>query len=106
MKSSDALLKAYAFYIAQNLPVFGKQAGVHPRLISYDRNTGEIILIAVRRPRSKSCRARQRSCRNTISYLLSWRKEWVKSNKWDGPVRLESIAVYESGEMDRVFHRK
>lgn len=106
MKSSEALLKASAFYQAHDLPVLGRQAGVSPRLIAYDRSTGEMILVAVRRPRSKNYRARQRSCRNTIGFLLAWRRDWVRSNKWEGPVRLESIAIYEGGEIDRVFHGK
>lgn len=106
MKSSEALLKASTFYQSNNLPVIGRQAGVSPRLIAYDRDTGEMILVAVRRPRSKNYRARQKSCRNIIGPLLAWRRAWVKSNKWEGPVRLESISVYMDGEMDRIFHSK
>ena len=106
MKSSEAIQKAVGFYQSNGLPVLGRQAGVSPRLIAYDRDTGEMILVAIRRPRSKSYRARQRSCRNTIGSLLEWRKAWVKSNKWEGPVRLESISVYTNGEIDRIFHSK
>ena len=106
MKSSDALIKASTFYQSNNLPVIGRQAGVSPRLIAYDRDTGEMILVAVRRPRSKNYRARQKSCRNIIDSLLAWRRAWVKSNNWEGQVRLESISVYTDGEMDRIFHSK
>ena len=106
MKSVDALKKAVDFYQSNDLPVFGRQAGVSPRLIAYDRDTGEMILVAIRRPRSKNYRARQRSCRNTIGSLLAWQMAWVKSNKWEGPVRLESISVYTNGEIERIFHSK
>ena len=106
MKSSEAVKKAVDFYKSNGLAVIHMQDGVSPRLIAYDRGKGELVFVVIRRPRNKSYKAHKRSCRNAISSLLAWHQEWVKTNSWKGSVRLESIAVYEDGEMDSVFHRK
>lgn len=105
MKSSEAIKKAVDFYQSNGLTVIYRQAGVSPRIIAYDRRKEELILAVIRRPLNKSYKAHKRSCRNAISSLLAWHQEWRKTNSWKGSVRLESIAVYESG-MDYVFHRK
>lgn len=104
MKSSDALLRASVFYQVRDMPVIYRQAGVSPRLVAYDKKTDQVILVMVRRPRSKSCYTRQRGCRNTIGALAAWGEEWLKTHPQCVYVKLESIAVYESGEMDRIFH--
>ena len=106
MKSSEAVKKAVDFYKSNGLNVIHMQAGVSPRIIAYDRRKGELIFVVIRRPLNKSYKAHKRSLRNAISSLLAWHQEWNKDYSWKGPVRLESIAVYEDGEMDSVFHRK
>ena len=106
MKSSEAVKKAVAFYQSNGLTVIHMQAGVSPRIIAYDRRKGELIFVVIRRPLNKSYKAHKRSLRNAISSLLAWHQEWMKDYSWKGLVRLESIAVYEDGEMDYVFHRK
>ena len=106
MKSSDAVKKAVAFYQSNGLNVIHMQAGVSPRLIAYDRRKEELIFVVIRRPHSKSYRRHKRSCCHAINSLLAWHQEWKKDYSWKGSVRLESIAVYEDGEMDYVFHRK
>ena len=106
MKSSDAIKKAVDFYQSNGLTVIYRQAGVSPRIIAYDRRNDELIFVVIRRPLNKSYKAHKRSCRNAINSLLAWHQEWVKANSWKGSVRLESIAIYGSGEMDRVFNRK
>ena len=106
MKSSEALKKAVDFYKSNGLTVIYRQAGVSPRLVAYDRGKEEAILAVIRRPINKSYKAHKRSCRNAINSLLAWHQEWKKNYSWKGSIRLESIAVYESGEMDRVFNRK
>ena len=106
MKSSDALKKAVDFYQSNGLTVIYRQAGVSPRIIAYDRRNDELIFVVIRRPLNKSYKAHKRSFRNAISSLLAWYREWKKNYSWKGSIKLESIAVYESGEMDCVFHRK
>lgn len=106
MKSSEAVKKAVDFYQSNGLTVIYMQAGVSPRIIAYDRRKGELIFVVIRRPLNKSYKAHKRSLRNAISSLLAWHQEWKKDYNWKGSVRLESIAVYEDGEMDYVFHRK
>ena len=39
-----------------------------------------------------------------VKALLAWHQEWKKNYSWKGSIKLESIAVYESGGMDYVFH--
>lgn len=106
MESAEAVKKAVDFYQSNGLNVIYRQAGVSPRLIAYDWRKGELIFVVIRRPLNKSYKAHKRSLRNAISSLLAWHQEWKKDYNWKGPVRLESIAVYESGEMDCVFHKK
>ena len=106
MKSSEAIKKAVDFYQSNGLDVIYRQAGVSPRLIAYDRGKEELVFVVIRRPRNKSYKAHKRSCRNSINSLLAWHQEWKKDYNWKGSIKLESIAVYESGEMDCVFHRK
>ena len=106
MKSSDALKKAVDFYQSNGLDVIYRQAGVSPRIIAKNPRKEELIFVVIRRPLNKSYKAHKRSLRNAISSLLSWHQEWKKNYNWKGSVRLESIAVYEDGEMDSVFHRK
>lgn len=106
MKSSEAIQKAVGFYQSNGLTVIHMQAGVSPRLIAYDRRKEELIFVVIRRPLNKSYKAHKRSLRNAISSLLAWHQEWKKDYSWKGSVRLESIAVYDDGEMDYVFHRK
>ena len=104
MKSSEAIKKAVDFYKSNGLTVIYRQAGVSPRLVAYDKKTDQVILIMVRRPRSKSYYTRQNGCRNAIGALVAWGEEWLKTHPQCVYVKLESIAVYESGEMDRIFH--
>ena len=106
MKSGDALKKAVDFYQSNGLDVIYRQAGVSPRLIAKDPRNEELVFVVIRRPLNKSYKAHKRSCRNAINALLAWHQEWVKAHSWKGSVRLESIAVYDDGEMDRVFNRK
>ena len=106
MKSSEAVKKAVDFYQSNGLDVIYRQAGVSPRLIAKDPRKEELVFVVIRRHTTKSYKAHKRSCRNAISSLLAWHQEWKKDYNWKGSVRLESIAVYEDGEMDYVFHRK
>ena len=106
MKSSEAIKKAVDFYESNGLTVIYRQAGVSPRIIAKDPRKEELILVVIRRPHNKSYKSHKRSCRNAINSLLAWHQEWKKNYNWKGSMRLESIAVYESGEMDRVFNRK
>ena len=106
MKSSEALKKAVDFYHSNGLDVIYRQAGVSPRIIAYDRGKGELVFVVIRRPRNKSYKAHKRSCRNAINSLLAWHHGWKKDYNWKGSIGMESIAVYESCEMDCVFHRK
>lgn len=106
MKSSEAIKKAVDFYQSNGLTIIYRQAGVSPRLVAYDRRKKEFILVVIRRPLNKSYEAHKRSCRNATNSMLAWYQEGKKIYSWKGSVRLESIAVYESGEMDRVIHGK
>lgn len=106
MKSSDAIIKASAYYQSHDMPVIEKHAGVSPRIVAYDKMRNEMILVIIRRQRSKRRWARRKTSLRAVNSLLKWKWEWEKINKWKGSVRLESIAVYESGEMDCVFHGK
>ena len=106
MKSSDALKKAVDFYQSNGLTVIHMQDGVSPRLIAYDRRNEELVFVVIRRHTTKSYKAHKRSCRNAINSLLAWHQEWKKDYNWKGSIRLESIAVYDDVEMDRVFNRK
>ena len=106
MKSSDALKKAVDFYQSNGLDVIYRQAGVSPRLIAKDPGKEELVFVVIRRHTTKSCKAYRRSCRNSINSLLAWHQEWKKDYNWKGSIKLESIAVYDDVEMDRVFNRK
>ena len=104
MKSSEAIHKAMDLYHSKGLSIIFVRAGVSPRLVAYDKKTDQVILVMVRRPRSKSYYTRQKGCRNAIGALVAWGEEWLKTHPQCVYVKLESIAVYESGEMDRIFH--
>ena len=104
MKSSDAILKASAYYQENGMPVIEKHAGVSPRIVAYDKMRNEMILVIIRRQRSMGRRARRKASLRAVNSLLKWKWEWEKINKFEGSVRLESIIVYESGEMGRVIN--
>ena len=106
MKSSEAIKKAVDFYESNGLTVIYRQAGVSPRIIGKDPRKEELVFVVIRRPHNKSYKAHKRSFRNAISSLLAWHQEWKKNYSWKGSIKLESIAVYEDGGMDYVFHRK
>ena len=104
MKSSEAIKKAVDLYESNSLTVIYRQAGVSPRIIANAPRQQELVYAVLRRPPNQSYKAHNRSFRNAISSLLAWHQEWKKNYSWKGSIKLESIAVYEDGGMDYVFH--